>query len=157
MSDSAELFGLTTAAVAPIVDTRPDPLAETPCSDWNYAQLLGHVVGGDRLFCGILTGVGKPLPTASRMAPDADQPPPSPQDYRTWTGRLAEALAEPAVQAGTYDLPVGRLPGAQVALLRSTEHLLHGWDLAKSAGAPTTMLEPVAEVLTGPALRLLGA
>ena len=162
MSDPADTFRMTTAAVEPIVDTQPNPLAETPCAEWNYAQLLGHLVGGDQLFLKILTAesTGQPLPALParpRMAPDPDQPPPSPEDYRKWSGRLAVTLADPKVQAGSYDMPVGRLSGPQVVLLRSVEHLLHGWDLAKAAGVSTATLEPVAEALMEPAQRLLGA
>lgn len=156
---------MTTAAVEPIVDTEPDPLATTPCAEWNYAQLLGHLVRGDRLFLTIITAqsTGQPLPerlaqpTQPRMALDPDQPPPSPKDYRQWSGRLAATLSDPEVLAGSYDLPVGRLPGPQVVLLRSIEHLLHGWDLAKSGGASTATLEPVAEALMEPAQHLLAA
>ena len=52
---------------------------------------------------------------------------------------------------------MGALPGRQVVVLRSVEHLLHGWDLAKAAGAPTRGLEPAATALQTPALRLLDA
>ena len=41
--------------------------------------------------------------------------------------------------------------------LRSVEHLLHGWDLAKAAGSPTHDLEPLAAALDGPARALLAA
>lgn len=158
MSDPVNIFRLTTAAVAPIVDSGSEALAETPCQEWNYAQLLGHLVGGDRLFAGVLGGGPSPaLPPGGRMAPDPDVPPPTPKDYRLWSGRLGELLADPTVRANSFDVPAGRLPGTQVVLLRSTEHLLHGWDLAKAAGAPTSTLEPVAEALLEPALRLLAA
>lgn len=163
MTDPADVFRLTTAAVEPIVDTEPDPQAETPCTEWNYAQLLGHLVRFDQLFLGILGGgPGSPRPVDSsafpangQAAPDADAPAPSPRDYRTFSGRLGRLLGDPEVQAGTHELPVGRLPGTQVVLLRSVEHLLHGWDLAKAAGAPTTTLQPIAEALMEPAQRLL--
>ena len=158
MSEPVDLFRMAAAAVQSIVDTEPDPRAETPCVEWNYAQLLGHLVGGDRLFLRILTApTGPPPPapqTRPRLAPDPDQPPPSPQDYRDATERLVAAFSDPQILAGTYDVPVGRLPGYHVVLLRSVEHLLHGWDLARSGGVSTAALEPVAELLAEPAQRL---
>ncbi len=156
MHDPLEIFRTVTDTVAAIVDTEPEPLCETPCSEWNYAQLLWHLVGGDRLFAGVLTGHAT-FPTGARMAPDPDQPPPSPADYRAASTRLAGVLADPEVRAGTFEVPAGRLSGNQVIVLRSVEHLLHGWDLAKAGGAPTIALEPVATALDGPARQLLTA
>lgn len=156
MHDPLVTFRAVTDAVADVVDTTPEHTVETPCSGWNYAQLLGHLVGGDRVFVGLLTGTARP-PSAPRLAPDADQRAPSPADYRQWSNRLTEAMSEQKVRAGTFEVPVGRLSGGQVVVLRSVEHLLHGWDLAKAAGAPTHALGPVADALDGPARQLLAA
>lgn len=156
MIDPAEIFRSTAEAVEPIVDTEPDPTAETPCPEWTYAELLGHLVGGDQLFLGILSGASTP-PDRPRLAPDPDRPPPSPRDYRRWSGRLANLFVRPETMSGVYDLPAGRLPGPQVAILRSVEHLLHGWDLARSAGASPAGLTAAAITLRQPAEALLAA
>ncbi len=157
MHDPIETFTSVTAAVADVVTTEPDPLAPTPCPDWNYAQLLGHVVGGDRLFARILTGQGGPPPKGARMAPDPDRPAPSPADYAASSGRLAELLSDETIRGGVYRVPVGTLPGTQVVVLRTVEHFLHGWDLAKAAGAPTGALARLADQVDGPAHGLLAA
>ncbi len=156
MADPTEIFTLTTDAVAAIVDTEPEPRSQTPCPDWNYAQLLGHLVGGDRLFFGILTGAVTPA-GPPRLAPGTDQPAPTPADYREASGRLARVLADPAVQAGVHQVPVGQLSGNEITILRSVEHLLHGWDLAVAGGASTRSLQPSATALAEPARRLLAA
>ena len=156
MHDPLEILRTVSDTVAAIVDTEPEPHSETPCPEWTYAQLLGHLIGGDRLFVGLLTG-GAGLPRVGRMAPDADQPPPTPADYREWSSRLVTVLADPEIRAGTFAVPAGRLTGDQVVVLRSVEHFLHGWDLATSGGAATIDLEPVATVLDGPARQLLAA
>lgn len=137
------------------MDTEPDPYAETPCPAWTYGQLLGHLVGGDRALVGILSD--GTAPTRPRTAPDANEPPPTAQDYRTWSGRLAELFDRPEILGGVHEVPVGRLPGSQVVVLRSVEHLLHGWDLAKAAGASPAALEPAAASLMQPAHVLLAA
>ncbi len=157
MHDPLEIFRTVIDAVAAIVDTEPEPHSETPCSDWNYAQLLDHLTGGDRLFVGLLTGRAA-LPAGARMAPGPDQPPPSPADYRAWSTRAGRPCsATPRSAPGPSRCPAGRLTGDQVIVLRSVEHFLHGWDLAKAAGAPTIALEPVATALDGPARQLLAA
>jgi len=153
MRDPIELYAMTTDRVAAIVDTEPDPRAETPCPGWNYGQLLGHLVGGDRLFVAIIAGRG--VPAQPRLTPDADQPPPTPADYREASGRLASVLQDPEVSAGVYQVPVGRLHGSEIVVLRSVEHLLHGWDLAVAGGVGTDVLEAPATALAGPAHRLL--
>jgi uncharacterized protein (TIGR03086 family) len=156
MHDPLEIFRTVTGAVAAIVATEPEPHSETPCSDWNHAQLLNHLTGGDRLFVGLLTGRAA-LPAGTRMAPGPDVPPPAPADYRAGSAELASVLGDPAIRAGTFDVPAGLLAGDQVIVLRSVEHVLHGWDLAKAAGAPTLALDPVATALEGPARQLLAA
>lgn len=155
MTDPIATFTLATHAVAAVIDTEPDPRAETPCPEWNYAQLLGHLVGGDRLFARILTGEGPP--TTPQMAADPDRPPPTARDYREASGRIAELLSDEAVRGAVHQVPVGPIPGHQVVVLRSVEHVVHGWDLAKAAGASTSGLEPAATELSGPALQLLSA
>jgi uncharacterized protein (TIGR03086 family) len=156
MHDPLEIFRTVIATVAAIVDTDPEPHCETPCSEWDHARLLSHLVDGDRVFVGLLTGASGP-PSTPRTAPDADQPAPTPSDYRACSAQLATVFGDPEVRAGTFEVPVGRLSGDQVILLRSVEHFLHGWDLAKTAGAPTVGLEPVATALDGPARQLLAA
>lgn len=156
MHDPTAILTHATDAVAAIVEAGSDPLAETPCPEWTYAQLLGHLVGGDRMAVRILSGAGT-APTNLRLVPEVDQPPPTPADYRRWSGELALLLAEPATRAATHTLPVGELTGDQVIILRAVEHLLHGWDLAKAAGATTASLQAVAVALDRPARRLLEA
>ena len=46
--------------------------AETPCSEWNYAQLLGHLTGGDLPFGGGTSPATRPCRRAGgwRLIPD---------------------------------------------------------------------------------------
>ncbi len=155
MHDPREIFRSATAAVATVVDHEPEPDTETPCSQWTYSQLLGHLVGGDLLFTGLLTGAV--TPAAPGPARHVDRPVPSPEHYRAGVSQLAEIFDDDGVRAGTFQVPVGALTGEQVIWLRSVEHVLHGWDLAKAAGAPTLDLEPLAAALEGPARMLLAA
>jgi uncharacterized protein (TIGR03086 family) len=160
MTEPVQIFRSIIEAVGRIVDCPTDPEAETPCAEWDYGQLLGHLVGGDRLFVGIVGADGAPTThlTGGQGRPPATGPGlPTPQDYRIWSGRLAELLAQPEVLDRVHELPVGALPGPQVVVLRSVEHLLHGWDLAKAAGATVTDLEPSARALLEPARALLAA
>jgi uncharacterized protein (TIGR03086 family) len=150
VSDSVALLGRIAAAVADVIDSGVDPLAETPCPDWNVAQLIGHLVGGDRLNARILTGQ-KTVESLTRLAPAPDQAAPSAADYRAANARLIEVLTDPQILSSRHVVPVGRMTGRQVLTLRSVEHLLHGWDLAASAGEPTADLEQPASALAAPA------
>ena len=121
MHDPLEIFRTVIDTVAAIVDTDPEPHSETPCSEWTYAQLLGHLVGGDRVFVGLLTGAVEP-PSAPRLAPDADQPAPTPADYRAWSTQLADRVRRP--RGPRRDLrgpgrPAHRRPGDRAALGRA--------------------------------------
>lgn len=157
MIDPVALLRQITAAVQAVVDTEPEPLSPTPCPDWTYGQLLGHLVGGDRMVVGVLGDAGQAPSSGRPLVGHAGDRPPAPTDYQRHSARLATLLADPAVRSDAYELPVGRLPGDHVVLLRSVEHLLHGWDLARAAGRPTSDLEPAAAVLAEPALALLAA
>ena len=156
MPDPRDLFRSAVTAVTAVVDTGTDPDTETPCSSWTYGLLLDHLVSGDRLFVGLLTGTTSP-PSSPRAAGALAEPVPSPADYRTWSSRLADVFDDTEVTAREFQVPAGRLRGDQVIMLRSVEHVLHGWDLAKAAGAPTLDLAPVAAALQEPARHLLAA
>lgn len=156
MNDMLSTYTRTTAAVAGILDTGSDPVAETPCTDWNYAELLGHLVDGERMMAGIVSGTGGP-PQASDSASPGEPPVSSAAGYRAATTTLAGLLAAPDVQERTFTTPVGELPAQAIVVLRSVENLLHGWDLAKSSGVSTEALEPCAAALMTPAQQLLAS
>jgi uncharacterized protein (TIGR03086 family) len=118
----------------------------TPCSDWSVRQLVGHLVGGNRLCTRVLRG--RPLPPLDQLGSrsPADQLGDDPvAAHDTSADELLEALRAPGVLAGTHTLPVGTLPGPAVVHLRTVETLVHGWDLARATGRTSPFPDELAE------------
>jgi uncharacterized protein (TIGR03086 family) len=118
-----------------VAGVRPDQWSEeTGCPGWSVRDLVEHVVGGQFAFAAILNradpadGSTDPLgadPTAAlRRSGDA----------------LRSAFARPGVLDEVFTVPAGTVPGAFALHLRLTELLVHGWDLARATGQPTTGL-----------------
>ena len=80
----------------------------TVCTGWSVRDLLSHVVGGNRLFVGILRG--DPFPSRDQMQSmrDADQLGDDPvAAYHAVGGVLQDAFAQPpVVQQATARLSV---------------------------------------------------
>lgn len=120
--------------------------APTPCSDWNVRTLLNHVVAGNILTAAVLGGAELPPPEERARLSQVD---------RLGTGPLAaarksvvdliKAFEQPGVLDRIHPSPVGQVPGAVLVHLRTTELLVHGWDLARATGQPADFPEALAE------------
>lgn len=113
----------------------------TPCSEWDVAALVRHVVGKDlRNFTVVARGE-----TADWSAPAED-----PGD--DWAGAFREAANRllDTWRGADLDRPVAR-PGGGEAPLRSradhqiTELVVHTWDLAKATGQTRQLDAELAE------------
>jgi len=112
----------------------------TGCPDWTVRDLLNHLVGGNLAFAAILTGQTPPDRGADHLGDDPASA------YRRSGQALQEAFAQPGVLDEVFTVPIGPVPGAVALHLRITEILVHGWDLARATGQPTTGLpEDLAE------------
>jgi uncharacterized protein (TIGR03086 family) len=65
--------------------------------------------------------------------------------YRDSARDMLAAFNEPGALGRTVTLPAGTVPGAVAAHLRTTEALVHGWDLARATGLPYDVPEDLAE------------
>lgn len=108
--------------------------APTPCSEWTVRELVNHMVIGDRLAAGILRGEA----TVARGALDpktndalGDDPVAA---HRSAAAAMLAAFRLPGVLERPFEFPVGVLPGIAAVHLRTTEALVHGWDLAQATG-----------------------
>jgi uncharacterized protein (TIGR03086 family) len=118
----------------------------TPCADWKVSQLVDHVVGGN--------GWVRQLAAHDPIELPADRP----------GAALASADGAHAVFASEdglsrmYDLPFGTVPGMAFVGLRTTDVLVHAWDLAKATGQSTDLdPELAAEALTASQARIAPA
>ncbi len=103
----------------------------TGCPDWTVRELVDHLVGGTRHVAAVLAG----------EAPPAEDPGADPlTSYRRAGEALLAAVSEPGVFEKVVTVPAGTLPVPVALHLRLTELLVHGWDLARATGQPTTGL-----------------
>ncbi|HEX2805024.1 MAG TPA: TIGR03086 family metal-binding protein [Kineosporiaceae bacterium] len=132
----AQLLDTTGQLVAGIGDEQWT--APTPCTEWSVRDLVDHLVAGNLLFAGILSG-RVTMADAGRLRGvdqlNGDQLGDRPvAAYRAAADAVVSAAGRPGVQGQTFTLPVGTVPGVVALHLRLTEVLVHGWDLARATG-----------------------
>ncbi|WP_107653685.1 TIGR03086 family metal-binding protein [Nocardia suismassiliense] len=119
------------AMIELLLGTSDDQLARpTPCSEYNVAQLIGHIDEVAQAFAAIAR-----KDTGGAAAPDRGA------DHRR-TGAasvrlLGQAWGDPAAWQGATELRAGlELPNELWGKIALTEMVVHGWDLAVATGRP---------------------
>jgi uncharacterized protein (TIGR03086 family) len=108
----------------------PHQLADpTPCEQWTVRELIGHVIRGNELVA-IRAGLrseddarGGDFAAAHRVSAAEAQ--------RVFGG--ADGMTR------TFELPAGPIPGSTFIWIRTSDALVHAWDLAKATGQPTDL------------------
>jgi uncharacterized protein (TIGR03086 family) len=133
---SDQLTRALEATGALVEGVRPDQWdAATALPGWSVRDLVEHLVAGTRTVSARLLDRPEVEPSEDLAAA-----------YRQGGQALLEAFAEPGVFERMVTVPAGTVPGAVALHLRLTELLVHGWDLARATGQPTTGLpDDVAE------------
>lgn len=107
--------------------------APTPCPEWTVRQLVNHMVRGNLNHAGLVRGNSAAEFLRRR---DEDALGSDPLDaYRRSVRDCADAFAEPGALDRMLDYPLGKLPGRQALAVRTTDTLIHTWDLARAIGA----------------------
>ena len=105
----------------------------TPCPEWDVKALIDHVVAGNQRVVeragGQVVSLPQDLGAAHRASAKAAQ----------------ETFGEPRALSRTYKLPIGELPGTAFIELRTSDLLVHAWDLAIATGQPTDLDPELAE------------
>ncbi|QNE18938.1 TIGR03086 family protein [Kribbella qitaiheensis] len=136
---ASEDFVRLVALVGP--DQWGDP---TPCSEWDVRELVNHVVGEELWTVPLLAGrtiedIGDSL--------DGDLLGDDPASAASHAARAAQnSVTEPVLRGATVQLSYGEEQAAEYVYQLAADHLVHGWDLAVSIGAPAH-LDP--EVVDG--------
>jgi uncharacterized protein (TIGR03086 family) len=130
-----DLMGLFATAAAEaeqvIAAIRPEQLDNaTPCTDWNVRALLNHMVGGNLAFLSMVTGGPRPDRSATYIGDDPAA------DFRASVDALRAEFGADGFAARPVTTPLGDGVGAVLVNMRTTEFLLHGWDLAVATGQP---------------------
>ena len=116
----------------------------TPCTGWTVRQLVNHLVAGNRLFAGILSG--QPMPPPEQREQSADQLGDDPGTaYRASASDLVAAFGRPGVLQQKFTVPVGQVPGIAALHLRVVEAIVHGWDLAHATSQPVRYPDQLIE------------
>ncbi|HEX3707707.1 MAG TPA: TIGR03086 family metal-binding protein [Mycobacteriales bacterium] len=117
----------------------------TPNQGWSVRDLVNHVVGGNRRYVLLLAGA----PTAEVEAlRDVDHLTDDPYaDFLSTAAEVSTAFAEPGVLDRVAHHGRGDRSGAELLVMRVSEHALHGWDLARAIGQDDRIDPPVVDVL----------
>jgi uncharacterized protein (TIGR03086 family) len=117
-----------------LVNVTSDQLsAPTPCSEWDVKALIDHVVAGNQRVVERAGGQSTPLPG-------------DPAAAHCISARVAqETFAEPHALTRTYQLPIGEISGTTFIELRTSDLLVHAWDLAVATGQSTDLDPELAQ------------
>jgi uncharacterized protein (TIGR03086 family) len=128
-----DLFGRALAGI------RPEQLgAPSPCAGWTVLDVIGHVVGGNLAVADLQPA------TADVLAA-----------FRPSAERAAAAFAQPGVPERVFNLAAGAIPGSVLLLMRTTDVVVHAWDIARATGQPSDLDPELASVVLGYAHRLV--
>lgn len=120
------------AAVRPDQWDRP-----TPCTEWNVRQLVNHMAQGNLNFVRLLDGATGAVFLRMRDADALGTDPPG--AYARSAAECASAFARPGALEQVLDYPLGRVTGQQALAVRTTDTIIHTWDLARAIGADETL------------------
>ena len=112
----------------------------TPCAGWNLADLLAHMTVQHYGFAAAARGDGADLalwqPTTVADAVAADPA----GAYAKAAAEVLTAFGADGVLAATFALPEfgadATVPGAMAIGFHFVDYVVHGWDVARSIGAP---------------------
>lgn len=124
--------------------------ASSPCSEWDVAALIDHLVGSQHWFLQAVSGT-KPADAAVDV---------SSGDYRVAYDEVAasvmDVLSADGFESRAVDLPFGTFTGAQFVDFVGLETLAHSWDLAKATSQNTDLAPDASAHLLDVAQAMMG-
>lgn len=145
MHTISEIRPFHRTAVAASVDvvnaiTRDDLDRPTPCAGWNLADLLAHMTVQHYGFAASSRGGGADLavwqPATLAKAVAADPA----GAYAAAAADVLEAFSADGVLDATFAMPEfgpgATVPGAMAIGFHFIDYVVHGWDVARTIGAP---------------------
>jgi uncharacterized protein (TIGR03086 family) len=109
----------------------------TPCTEWSVRLLVNHMAQGNRNYIPLLEGANG-AEFMGRRGLDALGNDPL-GAFAASAADCAAAFARPGVLDRVLDYPLGRLSAAQALAVRTTDSVIHTWDLARAIGADETL------------------
>jgi uncharacterized protein (TIGR03086 family) len=129
---SSSAFGQKLAAVRPGEWNRT-----TPCTEWNVRQLVNHVTQGNLNYIRLLDGATGAEFLRMRDVDALGADPPS--AYARSVRECTAAFSRPGAFEQVLDYPLGRVTGRQALAVRTTDTIIHTWDLAQAIGVDDTL------------------
>jgi uncharacterized protein (TIGR03086 family) len=121
-----------------------DLIKQTPCSEYNVAQLADHLMTG---ITRIGAGAGAQMPPLDHDAP-----------LETQVSDAAEAALEAWRRRGVegmVELASTQMPAASAVGILSLEFLVHAWDFAMATDRHVVVSEPVCDYVQGLASQIV--
>ncbi|MEA2453104.1 MAG: hypothetical protein QOG04_1814 [Actinomycetota bacterium] len=125
--------------------TRPlDMDKPTPCSDWSVRDLINHIVYEDKWVVPLMAG--KTIAEIGGNAFEGDLLGSDPQLAWKLAAEEAKAAAqEPGATERTVHLSFGDFSGGDYLDQMTSDHLIHGWDLAKGTEGAVNLDQELME------------
>jgi uncharacterized protein (TIGR03086 family) len=133
VSDAIDRYVLASAGFERRLRWVRDWTLPTPCTEWNLRQLVNHVVRGNVNYIALLDGG-----TAEdfRRLRDADALGDDPVGaFNRSVQAFVTAFRRPGASERILDYPLGKIRGEQALAVRTTDTVVHTWDLARAIGA----------------------
>jgi uncharacterized protein (TIGR03086 family) len=140
-SPTLDQLGSATEAVDTLIDGIRDDQwsAPTPCTEWTVRDLIGHLVGMNRVFTALLRD--QPLPQRGDH-PLGDDPLGA---FRDTSTALRAAFEQPGTLERAIVGPLGSATGASRLHWRISDLIVHAWDLAQATGQPLDLPTDLVE------------
>ena len=106
----------------------------TPCDQWTVADIVRHVTSRNQWIAGDGTELPSDLPGLREA-------------NRRSAAAAHAVFAAPDGLTRLYTTPLGDIPGSVFIGLRTTDALVHAWDLAVATNQPTDIDADVAEAM----------
>ncbi|MCX4097429.1 TIGR03086 family metal-binding protein [Nocardia sp. alder85J] len=151
MADIRELNRLAVDHSVTLVSrvTAADLGRATPCSGWNLADLLSHMIVQHHGFAASARGQGAD-PAIWAPQPLSDDPV---AEYAEAAADVTAAYAESGVLERYFDLPEFapgfRAPGSLAIGFHFIDYVVHGWDVARTLGLDYRLDDTLAEPALG--------
>ncbi|MEU1436293.1 TIGR03086 family metal-binding protein [Streptomyces sp. NPDC005786] len=114
-----------------LCSVRPEQwTAPTPCAEWDVRHLVNHVTRGNLNYV-LLLGGGSAADFLRLRDEDALGADPV-DAYRRSVRECAAAFRGPGALQQTLDYPLGPVTGEQALAVRTTDTVIHTWDLARA-------------------------
>ncbi|GAC1597958.1 MAG: TIGR03086 family metal-binding protein [Acidimicrobiales bacterium] len=105
----------------------------TPCDGWDARALVNHVIGGCRRYTALLHGAS--ADDFRNLLPPDHVGGEVAGAFAVAANEVIAAFNEPGSLDRIVHHPMGDRPGHVLAVMRVTEFVVHGWDVARAIGA----------------------